>query len=508
MANHWIIAPVLLPALTAAVMIVLQRAPLPSRRLLSVASLAAQLAAALLLWQQALAGPQSYAVGDWPAPFGIILVNDRLAALMLLLASAIALAALAYAVLGWDRRGAHFHTLFHFQMLGINGAFLTGDVFNLFVFFEILLIASYGLVVHGGGPWRLKAGFQYAALNLVASTVFLFGVGLLYGVTGTLNMADLAVKVGTLPEGDHALLAVSALLLFAVFAIKCALAPFHWWLPGTYSAGAAPAVALFAVLTKVGAYAIIRLHTLVFASDAGGVSGLLQQLLVPAAAATLLLGAVGVLASRTLLQLASHSVIASMGTLLLAAGALDARQLSAALYYLLHSAVIGAALFLLVDLVAAGRGRIADRLLPEAPVPRGLLLGGLFMVAGIAAVGLPPLSGFVGKLAILQGLGPASAGGAAWAAILGGSLLLLLGYARAGSTLFWKAAAAPATAAVPARPAGNAAVLVVALLLAATAALSVLGGPLTEATAATAGELLDRNLYVRAVLPGAPPLEP
>lgn len=501
MVNHWIIAPILLPALTAVVLIAMRGRGILPQRLLSAASAAGQLALAAGLWSLSAHGPESYALGGWPAPFGIVLVLDRLAALMLLIAAIVACAALAYAAIGWDRRGAHFHALFHFQLLGINGAFLTGDVFNLFVFFEVLLIASYGLVLHGGGAWRLKSGFQYAAINLVASTVFLFGVGLLYGVTGTLNMADLALKVPALPEGDHALLRVAAMLLFAVFAVKCALVPFHWWLPTTYSAGSAPAVALFAVLTKVGAYAIIRLHTLVFASGVAGVSDSLQLLLVPAAAATLILGAVGVLASRSLLQLASHSVVASMGTLLLAAAGLEERQLSAALYYLLHSCLIGAALFLLVDVIAAGRGRAADRLLPEPPVPQPLLLGALFMLAGMAMVGMPPLSGFVAKIAILDGLWATGAGGMAWAVILGASLLLLVGYARAGSTLFWKAAAGGGAAALRVPPVAPASLAVVVLLLASTGALSLLGGPVMEATTATAAELLDRERYIRAVLP-------
>lgn len=513
MVNHWIMAPVLLPALTAVLLILVRRAGISLQRLISISSVVLLAAVAVGLWTVAPGGPQAYAVGDWPAPFGIVLVLDRLSALMLLIASIVALAAVVYAGTGWDRRGAHFHALFQFQLLGINGAFLTGDLFNLFVFFEVLLIASYGLVVHGGGAWRLKSGFQYAAINLVASTVFLFGVGLMYGLTGTLNMADLAVKVASLPAEDHALLRVAAMLLFVVFAVKCALAPFHWWLPATYSAGAAPAIALFAVLTKVGAYAIIRLHTLVFATDVAGVSESLQLLLVPAAAVTLILGAIGVLASRTMLQLASHSIVASMGTLLLAAAGLEERQLSAALYYLLHSCLVGAALFLLVDLVAAARGRIADRLQPEAPVPQVLPLGALFFLSGMAMVGMPPLSGFVGKVAILDGLRQTGTGGATWAVVLGASLVLLVGYARAGSTLFWKAPAGGpggAGGVAPARPRPVAAgpVLVVCLLLAATGVLSVFGGPVMEATSTTAGELLDRDRYIRAVLPAAASREP
>src|SRR5690606_29127830 len=235
------------------------------QRMLSIGVTAALFFIAIGLYVTASDGePQPYLLGNWPAPFGIILVLDRLSATMVLVTSALALGAVLYASAGWDEKGRHFHALFQFQLLGINGAFLTGDIFNLFVFFEVLLIASYGLALHGGGPQRLKAGFQYVAINLIASTVFLFAVGLIYAVTGTLNMADLAVKVPQAAEADVALLRTGALLLFSVFAVKAALVPLHWWLPMAYAAAAAPAAALFAVMTKVGAYSILRLYTLVF----------------------------------------------------------------------------------------------------------------------------------------------------------------------------------------------------------------------------------------------------
>jgi multicomponent K+:H+ antiporter subunit D len=368
-----------------------------------------------------------------------------------------------------------------------------------------MLIASDGLVLHGGGPWRLKAGFQYVAINLIASTLFLFAVGLMYGVTGTLNMADLAVKVGKLAEGDQALLTVAALLLFAVFAVKCALVPLHWWLPNTYSAGPAPAIALFAVLTKVGAYSIIRIHTLVFNADAAGISAMLHQLLIPAAILTLVLGAVGVLASRTMLDLASYSIVASMGTLLIVAGGLDARQLAAALYYLLHSTLISAALFLLVDVLAGARGKDADRLVPSVAIPRSALLGGLFLLAGMAMAGLPPFSGFVGKIVILDSVSGAPFSAVAWTAILGAGLLLIVGFARAGSTLFWKPASIAAVA-VPAKPLRTAPVVIIGCLLASTGALSAFGGPIMAAMDTTAQEVLAPQIYIRAVLSPAPEL--
>ena len=496
--SHWIIMPIVLPALSAALLVLLRRSDIAVHRAVSVSATVLLALTAAGLWPLATDGPQAYLVGSWPAPYGIVLVLDRLSALMLLLASAIALAALIYSIAGWDRRGRHFHALFQFQLLGINGAFLTGDIFNLFVFFEVMLIASYGLLLHGGGAWRLKAGFQYVVVNLIASTLFLFAVGLMYGVTGTLNMADLAVKVAALPAGDHALLTVAAVLLFAVFAIKCALVPLHWWLPSTYSAGPAPAVAIFAVLTKVGAYSIIRVHALVFGTEAAGISAVLHQLLLPAAILTLVLAAVGVLASRSMLDLAAYSIIASMGTLLIVAMGLDARQLAAALYYLLHSTLIGAALFLLVDVVAAGRGG-ADRLDAAAAVPHSALLGGLFLVAGMALVGMPPLSGFVGKIVILDSLRAAPAAPLLWTAILGSSLLLLVAYARAGSMLFWKPAPASG-ASGPARPPRLLPIVVIGCLLTGTGALSAFGGPVMEAMDATAREILAPDRYVRAVL--------
>ncbi|HEX2150783.1 MAG TPA: proton-conducting transporter membrane subunit, partial [Stellaceae bacterium] len=221
-----IVLPTVLPALTAAFLLLAVRYDLKRQRLISVTATAGLLALAIVLYGLAGDGvPRPYLLGDWPAPFGIVLVLDRLSATMLVLAAALALCVVLYAINGWDERGRHFHPLFQFQLLGINGAFLTGDVFNLFVFFEVMLIASYGLLLHGGGPRRLRAGFQYVTINLLASTLFLFAVGLIYAVTGTLNMADLAVKAPLVSPSDAALLRIGALLLFLVFAIKAALVP-------------------------------------------------------------------------------------------------------------------------------------------------------------------------------------------------------------------------------------------------------------------------------------------
>jgi multicomponent K+:H+ antiporter subunit D len=484
------------------------------QRVVSVAATLALVGIALFLYSLASDGePRVYRVGAWPAPFGIVLVLDRLSATMLLLAAALALAVLVYAVAGWDARGRHFHALFQFQLLGLNGAFLTGDIFNLFVFFEVMLIASYGLMLHGGGARRLGAGFQYVAINLVASTLFLIAIGLIYGVTGTLNMADLAVKVPQVAAGDEALLRTGALLLFLVFAIKAAFVPLHWWLPATYSAASAPVAALFAIMTKVGAYAIIRVYISIFGAGAGDAAWVAAPWLLPAALVTLVLGMVGVLAARSLRWMICFSVIGSMGTLFTAIGIFDPIATAAGLYYLLHSTLIAAALFLLVDQIALRRGQTDDRL-ELAPVPaQGDLLAGLFFIGAIAFCGLPPLSGFIGKLLILNAVQFNPHWPWIWTIILVTSLLAITAFSRAGSLVFWKSRtvavedpedpeAEPPFRPAPARPVP---LTVVALFLLGTVLLTVLAAPIGRYVDATAAQLHDPVDYIHAVLGVATP---
>lgn len=498
--SHWLIVPVALPALMAAFIVTAARYDLVLQRVFSLASTAALLAVAAGLWHLASDGvPRPYLLGNWPAPFGIVLVLDRLSALMLLLTAVLAAAVALYAAAsGWDRRGRHFHALFQFQLMGLNGAFLTGDIFNLFVFFEVLLIASYGLVLHGAGAARITEGLKYVAVNLAGSTLFLFAVGLLYAVTGTLNMADLALRVPAVPEADQALLRLSALLLLAVFAIKGALVPLHLWLPGTYAAASPPVAALFAIMTKVGAYAILRVYILIFGADAGAAARVAEPFVLPAAALTLAVGMVGVLASRSLTGLAVWALLGSVGMLLLPLGLFTEAGTAVGLYYLAHSTLTGAALFLLADLVARRRGAAGDMLMPAPGFAQADLLAGLFFLAAIAATGLPPLSGFVGKLLILEALRAHPAWGILWAAVLATSLLALVGFARAGSTVFWRQE--PAVAQPSRGPADRAAFIAVAALIAAPALLAAFAGPTLAAMEATAHQLFTRTAYIEAVL--------
>ena len=489
--THWIIAPIVLPALTAALMLLALRGSLALQRLLSVAAILGLCAiAAALLISVTASGPEAYFLGDWPAPFGIVLVLDRLSALMLALLAGLALPVVIYAIgSGWDARGAHFHPLLQFLLMGIGGAFLTGDAFNLFVFFEVMLIASYGLMVHGGGAGRTRAGLQYVAFNLVGSSLFLVALGLLYSVTGTLNLADLAEKLPHLPDGDTALLRVAAVMLIMVFAIKAALVPLQFWLPGTYAAAPGVVAAIFAVMTKVGVYATLRFATLVFPPALHATDLLIAAFLLPAGLATLGLGAVGVLGASTLPRLAAFAGIASTGTIIIAVAHLTPEGTTAALYYTLHSTLATALIFLLADLI--DRRRADLRLDHATPIANPGLMGALFLAAALSLAGMPPLSGFVGKLLILDAWQDHML--QVWAAVLVTSFLMILGFARAGSMLFWK----PTAAAPPARSEPMA-LLAPFALLAGLVALTVLAGPIHDWLRITADDLHYPKAYIDA----------
>lgn len=514
--SHWIIVPILAPALLAAFIVIAARHQIALARVFSVAGTLALTGVALALTAYAATGAvEVYELGNWPAPFGIVLVLDRLSALMVLLTAVLALAVLLYAIgAGWDRRGWHFHALFQFQLMGICGAFLTGDLFNLFVFFEVLLIASYGLMIHAGGARRMRAGVQYVVYNLLGSTLFLFALGTLYGVTGTLNMADMALRVAEMSAGDTALLRVGAILLLLVFSVKAALLPLHFWLPETYAEAPAPVAALFAVMTKVGAYAILRVYTLVFPPELEATAGIAGPWLLGAALVTLVVGMIGILGARGLGRLAAFAAIGSMGTLLVALALFTPEAAVAALYYTLHSTLAGALLFLVVDMVRERRGRLGDALTAGPAMPQRGLVAALWFGAAIATAGMPPLSGFVGKLLILDAAWPSSQAALIWAAILATSLVAILGMAQAGSAVFWKTAPAatpPAPEAdedpiLPPAPSGPPTALPAAAcigLLALIVGLTVLAGPITGYLEATVAQLFAPDAYIETVLGGA-----
>ncbi len=512
--SHWIILPIVLPALLAPFIIMVIRHHLDLQRIFSIAGTLVLVGVGLGLVSHAATGAITvYELGDWPAPFGIVLVLDRLSALMVALTSVLALGVVLYAIWsGWDERGRHFHALFQFQLMGVLGAFLTGDAFNLFVFFEVLLIASYGLMIHGGGGKRLRAGTQYVVYNLLGSTLFLFALGTLYSVTGTLNMADLAVRLGELPADQLALARVGGVLLLLVFAVKAAVLPLHFWLPASYANAPAPVAALFAIMTKVGAYAILRMFTLAFAPGTAVAEGLVGDWMIYAALLTLAVGMIGILGARSLARMVAFAAIGSMGTLLIAISLFTPQGTAAAVYYIVHSTLATAVLFLIADMVIERRG---EAIAPRPPMPHGGAVASVYFAAAIAMAGMPPLSGFLGKLLVLDAARGAPQAVLIWAAVLITSLVAILGLARAGSLIFWKAhdvttpvpdaetdpetsgpeAAPPLPPRLPFVPVFGLLILLVAL--------TVFAGPAMIYAQATADHLYAPEGYINAVLKGA-----
>lgn len=374
-----------------------------------------------------------YLPGNWQAPFGIVLVLDRLSALMLVLTGIVGVSALVFATARWDRAGASFHALFQIQLMGLYGAFLTADLFNLFVFFEVLLAASYGLILHGSGRARVKAGLHYIAINLLASSLFLVGAAMLYGVTGTLNMADLALKIPLVPEADRGLLHAGAAILATAFLAKAGIWPLNFWLVPAYSSASAPVAALFAIMTKVGTYTVLRLWTLLFSGQAGASAFFGGEWLVIGGLATLGCAALSILAAQRLERMASLSILVSAGTLLAAIGFGQAALTAAALFYLVSSTLALCALFLLAELIE--RSRSANEIpleddtdalpspLESLQPPKGInlddeqkavigqvipwtmaFLGLSFIACALLIIGMPPLSGFIGKLSLISAL--------------------------------------------------------------------------------------------------------
>jgi multicomponent K+:H+ antiporter subunit D len=537
-ADHLIIAPILLPLLAGAAILAFgSERHRNYHAAVNVAATFALVGIALALLRAADASPAGivgvYRLGNWPAPFAIVLVADRLAALMLLLTSIIAAAAVVFSLARWHRVGTHFHPLFQFLLMGLNGAFLTGDLFNLFVFFEVLLVASYGLALHGSGSARIKAGLHYVAINLSASVLFLIGVSLIYSVSGTLNMADLAARIPALAAPERALLEIGAGILGIAFLVKAGMWPLCFWLPATYSVAGAPVASVFAILTKVGAYVVLRLWLLLFGDAAGASAQFGGAWLLFGGMATIAFGAIGSMAAQDMPRLASFSVIVSAGTMLAAIGMGQAGVTGGALFYLISSTLALSAFFLLVELVERGRDPWADMLAvtqeaygeSEAgdlekeeetgiaiPATMGLL-GIAFMGCALVIAGLPPLSGFIAKFALLTAaLNPpatavtAAAGGvpaAAWglltALILSG-LATLIAMIRAGIRAFWASPdrIVPRVRLIEMAP--------IATLLILCAMQTVGAGPVMRFVQATAQSLHAPHAYVRGVL-GPPAAE-
>ena len=525
--SHLIVAPILLPLVTAALLLMFDERKRKLKMAINSISIIGLIVIAFTLLGVAsdkAPAADVYLIGNWPAPFGIVLVLDRLAALMLVLTSVLAMAALSFALAHWHKASPNFHTIFQLLLMGLNGAFLTGDLFNLFVFFEVMLAASYGLALHGSGPARVKAGMHYIAVNLVASSLFLIGVSLIYGVTGTLNMADLAHKVAEVTPEDRMLLEAGAAILAVAFLVKAGMWPLNFWLVPAYTAAAAPIAAIFAIMSKVGIYVLLRLSPLMFGIGAGDSYGFGSDWLYYGGMITLAFGLIGVVASQAMGRLASYSILVSSGTLLAAIGSGNTAMTGAALFYMVSSTLTIAAFFLLIELVERGQDAAANVLAVTMEaygddeeeddeeevgvvLPATLaILGTCFAIVAILLIGLPPFSGFIAKFLILaavfngDGTAPTLAmpvSPASWALIaliLLSGLSALIAMTRTGIRTFW----ASLEGNVPRVLVRE--VVPIAGLLAVCLALTIAAGPAMQYMDATARSLHSPKDYIDSVL--------
>ena len=526
-ADQLILLPILLPLLFAAALVLLSGRQQQLKFAVNLIGTLALLVVALaLFWltdQEIWAdGVGVYLAANWVAPFGIALVVDRLSALMLTLCAVIAVTALIFSYRRWSRAGVHFHSLFQFLLAGINGSFITGDLFNLFVFFEIMLAASYGLLLLGLQPNRVRASMQYVVINLVASSFFLIGVALIYAASGTLNMADLAVRAASMGDSERLLLETGAAVLAIAFLTKSAMWPLGFWLPTTYSAAAPPVAAMLVLMTKVGIYAILRLWLLVFADQADSLNALSGAVLVTGGLLTLAFGTIGLLGSQELGRMAGFSAIISSGTLLAAIGYGQPKVISAALFYLVSSTLAVAAFMLLMELIERIRKPSATMLaltmeafaIDDSPeesagvvIPAAMAFIGLsFIACALIIAGLPPLSGFMAKFALFHALlNPTglftdnlySAGPLAWgilALVILSGLSAIISLMRFGVRAFWAIpdAKPPRLQLTEALP--------VTLLLLLCIGISIGAGPTSRYMERTSAALHEPQLYIQRVL--------
>lgn len=447
-----------------------------------------------------------YELGEWSAPFGIVLVLDRLSAFMLVLTYALAVPVIWYASDNWDTRGRYFHTMFHFLLMGLTGAFLTGDLFNLFVFFEILLMASYVLLLHGQGRPRFQLGVHYVTINLLASALFLLGLGMIYGSVGSLNMADVGRLVPTLDGDQHKLAIAGGLLLFVVFGIKAAMLPVGFWLPKTYAVASTPVAAIFTIMTKVGIYAILRVNGTVF--DDAMAQNIFKNCLMIIGLITSFYGVIGALGADRLRRFVGFMVLSSIGTLLIAIAMFNTEAWAAALYYLVHSTLIAAAFYLFCGWMTSQRGSFKDHLKVAPRIKQEKAAAFTYFTIALMLAGLPPFSGFLGKVFILQAT--AESAYQAWviAVILIVSLLSIIALTRVGFILFWRASppeenpneqAYTEYQALPERaPKRNDQAIYI--LLAGLMAYVVFAAPIQTYAVSTAQQIQNHALYQQAIL--------
>lgn len=502
--NTLLILPVVLPLVTGILTLFFWSHP-RVQRFISVAGTIALLITALELFGTVWSdGIQSVAVGNWPAPFGIIMVADLFSALMVVLAAVTGLAVAVYALAGIDaHREAHgYHTFFQILLMGVCGAFLTGDVFNLYVWFEVMLISSFVLAALGGLPAQLEGAVKYVTLNLISSALFLAAAGILYGMVGTLNMADAAVRLSSL--SDPGLSNVLAMLFLVAFGIKAAVFPLYFWLPASYHTPPVAVSAVFAgLLTKVGVYALIRFFTLIFTRDVG----FTHTMILVIAGATMVSGVFGAMVQQDFRRILSFHIVSQIGYMIMGLGLFSPFALAGSVFYIAHHIIVKTNLFLVSGVVHRIRGTF------DLPGLGGLyrsapLLSALFLIPAFSLAGMPPLSGFWAKLSLVQaGIGAAQYTIVAVALFAG--LLTLYSMTKIWGEAFWKeqggvdqpAASPPSPLGAGERAAYFAPIIGLALL---TVFIGISVEPLMSVALRAADQLANPALYINAVLSGKP----
>ena len=514
--EHTPIFSILIPAITAFILVLLgnpgsgslaQDWRQPWRRGISYTSGLLGLFTAINYLIFASSGQISvYNLSEWAAPFGIVLVLDQLSALMLVLTYGLAVPVMWFASKEWDERGRYFHAMCHFLLMGLTGAFLTGDLFNLFVFFEILLMASYVLLLHGQGKARFQLGIHYVTINLLASALFLIGLGMIYGSVGSLNMADVA-RLMPLLEGDqHRIAVAGGLLLFTVFGIKAAMLPVGFWLPKTYAVATTPVAALFTIMTKVGIYAILRVNGTVF--DDAISREILQYILLPIGLITSVYGVIGAMGAERLRRFIGFMILSSVGTILIAISLFNTLAWAAALYYLVHSTIIAAAFYILSGWITSQRGEFKDHFKIAPQMKQHKVVALTYFTIALMMAGLPPFSGFLGKVFILQATAHSPYQLLIIVTVLVVSLLSIIAFTRVGFVIFWRAtkpednpneAAYAAYQALPEQaPKRNDKTIY--LLLVGLMAYMVFAGPIQKYTYQTAEQIQNNVLYEQTLL--------
>lgn len=495
--------PIAVPLATLVLCALLQRHAV-AQRLVSLAGSMGLLAASAALLSAVFDGTVlATQFGDWSAPFGISFVADRFSAALVLITGLMAATVSVYALAAGarERERAWFHPLYHGLLLGVTGAFLTADIFNLYVWFEIMLIASFGLLVQGGTRAQLDAGIKYVVLNLLVTSLFLLGVGLLYGLTGTLNMADLSLALPGVE--NQGLVGALAVLFLLAFGAKAAVFPLFFWLPAAYHTASAPVVAIFAaLLTKVGIYAVLRCFTLIFGGEIEWIGPIVGVL----AALTMVTGVLGAASHFDIRRILSFHIISQIGYMLVGLAVATPLALAGSILYVLHHIVVKANLFLIAGAVRMAGGsydlkRIGG-LHRSAPA-----LALLFAVPALSLAGLPPLSGFWAKFVVIRSsLDAGHVALAAVALIVGG--LTLYSMLKIWNEAFWKSATPlshDAARGWRAAGASRAAMLLpIAALSAITLTIGLWAEPFADYSLRAAEQMLDRQAYIDAVLGAAP----